>query len=144
MRPLRILALLVLVGFFSPPAWSAFYGPYSVSAPIAIDGDTIRGDVAIWPDMTADIAIRVRGVDTPELHGATQCERDLAQKAKEFTDAWLASNAPILIGLVASDKYAGRVDAVVTGLGGKVLAEALIQSGNGRPYSGGTRQPWCP
>lgn len=143
MRLLRILVLLVIVGFFSSPVWSAFYGPYAVNAPMAIDGDTIRGDIAIWPDMTADVSIRVRGVDTPELHGATQCERDLAAKAKAFTDAWLLANGPILIGGVAPDKYAGRYDAVVTGIGGKVLAEALIQSGNGRAYSGGKRDPWC-
>ena len=139
----RLFSMAALLVFFCCPSWAASYGPYGLSAPIAVDGDTLRATVHIWPDLTADVAIRVRGVDTPEIRGATQCERDKAIAAREFTDAWLVQNRPITIHTVAPDKYAGRVDAVVVGLGGERLSDALIQSGHGRPYSGGARKPWC-
>lgn len=125
------------------PAAAAFYGPYQLVAPVAIDGDTLRADVPIWPDTLVDVSIRVLGVDTPELRGACAAEKDLAQKAKAFTDAWLQANGPVVIDRVKPDKYQGRFDAVVTGKDGASLAEALIQSGLGRPYAGGTRAGWC-
>lgn len=137
--------LLILLAVLPGPVLAAFYGPYTLTAPIAIDGDTIRADVAIWPDTVVDAAIRVLGVDTPEMKASNACERDLAQKAKAFTDAWIQANAPLLIGAVKPDKYAGRFDAVVTGKDGTSLSVALIQSGHGRRYTGGARLPgWCP
>lgn len=140
---IRRALFLLVVCFLSSPSWSAFYGPYTLIAPIAVDGDTINADVTIWPDITVDAGIRVRGVDTPEIRGSTGCERDLAVKAKAFTDLWLITNQPISISSVAPDKYSGRYDAVVTGLGGAVLAADLINAGHGVPYSGGARKPWC-
>ncbi len=138
----RIIILLVLL-VFSVGASAAFYGPYTLMAPVAIDGDTLRADVQIWPDTVVDVAIRVIGVDTPELHASIACERDRARLAKLFTDAWIQSHAPLMIGAVKPDKYAGRYDAVVTGNDGTSLSKALIDSGHGRPYSGGAREPWC-
>lgn len=139
----RIIFAVAIFCFLSSPSWSAFYGPYALLAPMATDGDTINADVPIWPGVTVDAGIRVRGVDTPELRGATACERDLAVKAKAFTDMWLLTHQPISISSVAPDKYSGRYDAVVTGLGGAVLATDLINAGHGVPYSGGARKPWC-
>jgi len=127
------------------PAEAVFFGPYQLTAPIAVDGDTIRADVTIWPAIIVDASIRVVGVDTPELRASTACERDLAVKAKAFTDTWIQTNQPLMIGAVKPDKYSGRYDdAVVTGKDGTSLTTALIQAGIGRPYSGGARQGWCP
>ena len=134
---------LVVLAFLALPVQAAFYGPYALTAPIAIDGDSIRADVAIWPDMVADVISRVAGGDTPEKNSTSACERDLARKAREFTDAWVQANAPLLIGAVKPDKYSGRVDAVVTGKNGTSLSQALISAGHGRAYTGGARQAWC-
>jgi len=137
--------------------WSAGFGPYGLTAPIATDGDTIRADVAIWPSLSVDAAIRVAGVDTPEMRTKAACdkrasvaERDgclcemvLAQKAKDFADNWIRKNHPLTVNQIKPDKFAGRYDAAVTGSTGDSLAGALIAAGVGRPYSGGARQPWC-
>lgn len=139
----RVIFAVVIACFLSSPSWSAFYGPYVLVAPIATDGDTIKSDVPIWPGIIVDASIRVRGVDTPEINGAGACEREIAHKAKAFTELWLLTNQPVIIGSVAPDKYSGRYDAVVTGRGGSVLATELINAGHGRPYSGGARKPWC-
>lgn len=137
-----INSLLMLIAL-AAPAQAALYGPYILTAPVAIDGDTLRADVEIWPDQIASVAIRVRDVDTPELRATSACERALAVKARDFTDAWLQANAPVTIARVGPDKYAGRFDAVVTGRDGSTLAAALIAAGHGRPYHGGARQSWC-
>lgn len=141
---IRYLFVFLALSFFSSVASAAYYGPYVLVAPIAIDGDTIRAEVPVWPGIDADASIRVIGVDTPELTGA-KCpeEKSAALKAKAFTDSWLLAHAPIVIGNVIQDKYSGRYDAVVTGRDGERLSDALIQSGNGRKYNGGARGAWC-
>src|SRR3990172_8583980 len=133
--------LAVLFCFLSLPSYAVFYGPYALIAPTAIDGDTIRADVPVWPGVNIDASIRVIGVDTPELNIA--CEKELAIAAKAFTEAWINRNSPVVVGSVKPDKYSGRYDAIVTGAGGERLSTALIQSGHGRPYNGGKRQSWC-
>ena len=139
------LGWLVLLCFLSMASVvsASEYGPYVLAAPIATDGDTLRGDVNIWPDLSVDAAIRVAGVDTPELKASLPCERALAVTAKKFTDTWILKNHPITISRIKPDKFSGRYDAVVTGSTGDSLAGALIAAGIGRPYSGGARQAWC-
>lgn len=136
---------VVLALFLSSASWGASYGPYSLIAPIAIDGDTIRADVMIWPGIMTDVAIRVVGVDTPEIEQA-KCalEKERGIAARNFVNTWLATRMPITINTVRLDKYAGRVDAVVLGANSEWLAAAILQSGHGRPYNGGSRQSWCP
>lgn len=141
----KVFLLFVVAGFLSFPALSSSYGPYSLIAPTAVDGDTIRADVLIWPGQIADAAIRIVGVDTPELTGAKcDAEKAKAVAARDFVNAWLSSHHPITINTVRPDKYSGRVDAVVLGRNGELLAADLIKAGHGRPYRGGARQPWCP
>jgi len=161
---MKRMARVVIGGFIllsfllsASVGWSAEYGPYVLTAPIATDGDTIRADVVIWPSLSVDAAIRVAGVDTPEMRTKAACdkrasvaERDgclcemvLAQKAKDFTDKWVLDQQPLTASQIRPDKYAGRYDAIITGRTGELLAGALIAAKVGRPYSGGARQPWC-
>lgn len=135
---------LVITIFLSSGSWGASYGPYSLIAPVAIDGDTIRADVMIWPGFIADTAIRVVGVDTPEIEQAKcAAEKERGIAARNFVNTWLVTRMPITINTVLLDKYAGRVDAVVLGANGELLAADIIKSGHGRPYNGGARQSWC-
>lgn len=138
---LSIFRILIIALFPMVCLAQTYPGPYPAMAPFGIDGDTFKATVPIWPDLSADVSIRVAGVDTPELHATSQCERDLANKAKAFTDSWLMTG-PIMLTKITPDKYSGRVDAVVIGPTGN-LADALIAAGLGRPYNGGKRQPWC-
>ena len=146
----KLTARIVIGGFIllsflisASVGWSAEYGPYTLTAPIATDGDTIRGDVNIWPDLSVDASIRVAGVDTPELKSSFPCERALAVTAKKFTDTWILENYPLTISRIKQDKFSGRFNASVTGSTGDSLAGALIAAVVGRPYAGGARQPWC-
>lgn len=142
---MRLFILLVIILAFAlniVTGARADYGPYNVAAPVSIDGDTLRGDVLIWPDITANVAMRIAGIDAPEIKAATTCEREMAIKAKAFVDTWLENNYPVTISKIKHDKFAGRVNAHVIGKTGS-LAAALLAAGHARPYSGGARQPWC-
>ena len=138
---MKKLLVILLFCFLSSPSFAAYFGPYSLIAPVAIDGDTLRADVPVWPGVNIDASIRVIGVDTPETNIA--CEKERAIAAKAFTESWINRNSPIVIGSVKPDKYSGRYDAIVTGAGGERLSAALIQAGHGRVYNGGVRQSWC-
>lgn len=140
----RILFLLSFF-FFSFPAYSSSYGPFYLIAPTATDGDTIKADVQVWPSLTVDAAIRVIGVDTPEISQA-KCPEEKAAgiAARDFTNVWISAHVPLVINTVRPDKYSGRYDAVVVGNNGDNLAADLIKSGHGRSYRGGARQSWCP
>lgn len=142
---MKKLLLFAWLGFLSSPAFASSFGPYSLIAPAAVDGDTINADVQVWPGLIVDTSIRVIGVDTPEVRGA-KCpeEKEAAITAKSFTEAWLRAYQPVTINTVRMDKYSGRYDAVVLGRNGENLAAALIKAGHGRSYRGGTRQSWCP
>ena len=147
---LRAVFVSLVACFLSSASFAGYSGPYSLIVPIAIDGDTIKADVPVWPGVYIDASIRVIGVDTPELTTAgcaTKAENDAiraaAVRAKEFVDDWLTRNSPVVIGSVKQDTYSGRYDAVVTGSGGERLSAALIQTGHGRLYNGGKRQTWC-
>ncbi len=91
------------------------------------DGDTFRA------------TFRIANIDTPEIKGECDAERQLAQRAKVFTERFLAQGN-IEIRQSGIDRY-GRVLAVVSREGSD-LGEALIAEGLARPWKG-KREQWC-
>jgi micrococcal nuclease len=106
------------------------------------DGDTFRARVPIWDGVEIVTAVRVRGIDTPEIHGKCPAEKATALAAKDRLE-YLLSSGDVQLTHVEPDKYAGRVDADVT-VRGKPIAAILIAEGLARPYTGGARKGWCP
>lgn len=105
------------------------------------DGDTMTVDAHPWPGMTIRTAVRLLGIDTPEIAGRCADERNLAQAARAALTR-LAGSRVLLVG-VRPDKYGGRVDARVLAADGRDLAAAMIAAGHGRAYDGGKRKGWC-
>ena len=116
-------------------------GAYLALVLLVTDGDTFRARVEIWPGIETVTAVRIRGIDTPELRGKCQAEKDKAIAARERLRALLAAG-PVQLFHVEPDKFAGRVDATVT-VNGRELGQVLVSEGLARPYTGGTRQGWC-
>ncbi len=104
------------------------------------DGDTLTVDAEPWPGVTIRTAVRVNGVDTPEIRGKCQAEKDLAIRARDFVREKVGER--VQIANVKHGKYAGRVVADVL-VGGERLSDMLIAVGLGRPYEGGRRESWC-
>lgn len=108
------------------------------------DGDTIAVEIPGLPPALNPVAIRLRGVDTPESGGRAKCaaERNLAQRATGFTRRAIKRGRRIEFAMPGWDKYGGRIDAEIW-IDDVSLADQLIAAGLARAYDGGKRDGWC-
>lgn len=129
--PILSLALLV-------PQWQASPGR-------VVDGDTFDASVLIWTapaTLMPEIRVRVSGIDTPELRGKCQPERERAIEARAFTESWLGRAGVVYLRDIRLGMYE-RVEARVLDPNGRELGLDLVAAGLAR-VSTGTRKGWCP
>lgn len=115
-------------------------GPMPAIVERVIDGDTIEVRAAIWLDQEIRVAVRIAGVDAPELfRPRCAAEKAAAEKSRDFVEGFFADRRASLSD-IGHDKFAGRVLASVRNAAGADLAAALLGSGNARAYGAGD---WC-
>ncbi len=125
-----------------------FMCQYCLATPVRVthivDGDTFVGDI-ILADKTEvrSVKVRLRNVDTPELHGNCESEIKRAQYAKQRLGELIPTGSVIEIKNIKNDKYSGRIDANVYDSENRDIGSVLIKEKVGRSYSGGKRQSWC-
>ncbi|MBR3147910.1 MAG: thermonuclease family protein [Alphaproteobacteria bacterium] len=109
-----------------------------------IDGDTFVGDVLL-ADKTEvkSVKVRLRNVDTPELHGNCESEIKQAKFAKQRLGELIPIDSVVEIENVKNDKYAGRIDANVYDAANRDVGRVLVKEKVGRSYNGGKRKSWC-
>jgi len=107
-----------------------------------IDGDTFQARVQVWPGLSVDTRVRLRGIDAPELHARCADEYAKAQAARAALETILAAGG-VTISRVGIDKYGGRVDASVATRDAADVSAALLNGGWARSYDGGRRGSWC-
>ncbi|MCJ7521737.1 MAG: thermonuclease family protein [Dehalococcoidia bacterium] len=104
------------------------------------DGDTFTVDLQGLPPVFGEqISVRVRGLDTPEVHASRMCERTAAYAAKKFLERALKDVKVQLLNC-QRDKYfrllctvkAGEVD----------VTESLLKNGLAVVYNGETKKKW--
>ena len=106
------------------------------------DGDTFRVNIDEFPPILGEnIAIRILGIDTPEIKGNCQQERQLAIKARDFTRKYLNSGSVISLTELKRDKYF-RILANVY-IDGKNLGDALLMQNLAVVYLGKKKFNWC-
>lgn len=115
--------LVIFLGAKSQPAAAQidvtsrstiFPGPYEAELVDVIDGDTLDLRVAIWPGIIADYAVRVRGVDAPEIRRAScEGERAAGEKARDWIQGIYGPDTRIQLRDVSYDPFSGRVVADV-------------------------------
>lgn len=144
----RTLALSIMASavfaIATPLAASAAEGlqnEYQAKVIRNYDGDNITVEVSIWLDQVLTTSVRIDGINTPEIRGKCQVEKELAVEAKKRT--WELTAAGVTLHQVRWGKYAKRVVALVYLPDGRNLADVLIDEGHARPYSGGKRESWC-
>lgn len=118
---------------------------YSWPVVRVVDGDTVKVDAsADIPLELASIAVRLRGVDTPEKGWRAKCETEkrAGTVATNFTKDAINKSRAIIIRNPTWGKYGGRVIADII-LDERSLSALLIQTGHGRAYLGGKRESWC-
>ncbi|TCD06477.1 hypothetical protein EYB45_01785 [Erythrobacteraceae bacterium CFH 75059] len=100
-----------------------------------VDGDTVR---------IGGTAVRLAGLDAPEINGACEAERIAARAARDRLAEWL-EQGPFTVQGTRSDRYGRALRRFTRGPG--VLAEdaadVLIAEGLARPYRGEAREGWC-
>lgn len=109
-----------------------------------VDGDTFVGDILL-ADKTEvmSVKVRLRNVDTPELHGSCESEIKRAEYAKQRLGELIPVGSTVEIKNVKNDKYAGRIDANVYDSANRDVGRVLIKEKIGRNYNGGKRKSWC-
>lgn len=119
-------------------------GPVPAHVVRVVDGDTVVVDAHPWPDQSIRVAVRLRGIDTPELRSKCLSFRASAEKAKRTLADILAPGAPVELRNVSGGKYYGRILADLSH-GEENLGAMLIGKGLAVPYDGGKRKkPACP
>ena len=119
------------------------YGTVTISKVISVyDGDTFRVNIDSLPPIVGkNIAIRVNGVDTPEIRGKCQYEKNLALEARDFVRGKLANAKEIKLTNLQRGKYFRVVANVL--VDGVSLEQELLDNELAYEYSGGKKLSWC-
>ena len=138
----KLLLLALCFGFFSVQA-APEYGTVIVSRVISVyDGDTFRVDIDSLPPIVGkNIPIRLNGVDTPEIRGKCEYEKDLAIKARDFVRNKLANAKEIKLNNLQRGKYFRVVANVI--VDGVSLEQELLENELAYKYTGGKKSSWC-
>jgi len=115
-----------------------------------VDGDTVRVNIARWPEPFTPVDIRIKGIDTPEhdmLHAQTRCEVALGRAAQDFGRAMAKPGDKVKVIWIVGDqdKY-GRILGTIKLADGREWGSTLISAGLARPYGVNGdlhKQIWC-
>ena len=137
-----LLLFICLFGVYLVQA-APQYGTTLVSKVISVyDGDTFRVDIDSLPPIVGkNIPIRLNGVDTPEIQGKCQYEKDLALKARDFVRNKLANAKEIKLTKLQRGKYFRVVADVM--IDGVSLEQELLDNELAYKYTGGKKSSWC-
>lgn len=111
------------------------------SSIMIIDGDTLKGNFPTLPPVFGkDLEIRIRGIDTPEIHSDIPKVKWWALKAKEYLAKALQSCLTVTFKKPTRDKFF-RIDADVY-FDDLNIGPEMIRLKFAKPYNGGTKIPW--
>jgi endonuclease YncB( thermonuclease family) len=121
------------------PKWN-FDGLKAVGKVISVyDGDTVTVAFNTFGLGFFAHNIRLTGIDAPEMRGNTAEEKAAAIKARDYLRS-IVDGREVAMSVVTTDKY-GRLLASLK-VGDLDISAAMLSSGNAKPYSGGTREPY--
>jgi len=139
---MRIIFLL-FIGIFLAFGSNKSYGVAIVNNVTSIyDGDTFRANIKDYPKIIGyRVAIRINGIDTPELRGKCKEEIKMARAAKRKTVTLLRGAKHIELRNIKRGKYFRIIaDVYVDGIS---VADELLKGGYAVRYSGGHKIDWC-
>jgi micrococcal nuclease len=141
----RSLAVLIAVlHLFTFPIFAGkrSYGDAVVAKLISVhDGDTFKVNLSNMPPIVGDsILVRINGIDTPELDGDSDYERELAIKAKLYAENRLKNAKIIVLKNMRRDKYFRILADVYVDKWN--LGKELVRVGLAVEYDGGKKHDW--
>jgi endonuclease YncB( thermonuclease family) len=107
------------------------------------DGDTLIVDIPGVPDIFGkNISVRVYGIDTPEMKGKCDKEKQLARESQLLVEKLLTDSSKVVIKNAQRDKYFRILGEVYAD--GISISEVLKLKGYAVPYFGDTKtKDWC-
>ncbi len=105
---LKIPIALILTALAIPKAHA-----FDVTVRKIHDGDTIEIYSKALPLPLANMAIRLAGIDTPELRGKCQAEKDKAKLARDYLKSYVKAGDVLNVAPLKWDKYGGRFEVVI-------------------------------
>ena len=87
------------------------------------------------------MAIRINGIDMPELRGKCDKEKQLARAAKQFTVERSRATKIIILKNIKRGKYFRLIADVY--IDGVSLGDLLIQNHHAIKYVGKAKPDWC-
>jgi micrococcal nuclease len=141
----RALTSLALLAALSMPAFARdeIAGPVSAEILRVIDGDTLLVAARPWPQQTVEVYVRIRGIDTPEMHSKCAAARRAAIDARQVLENLTDNSPQVQLTRISGDKYFGRILADVTLSDGRNPAQYMLGEGIAVAYDGG-RKPKTP
>jgi endonuclease YncB( thermonuclease family) len=118
------------------------YGPYRVAAIDMLDIVVFRVEVAIWPDVTRTVELRLEGVTAPRHDSPCESERLLAAEARDFTRAFV--DQPLTLSAVRKSTRGDWVIGRLKDQRGADLGTALVEAGYAARLKKDGRPSWCP
>lgn len=140
---MKYLLCLLISFFISCPvmAGEKTYGDLSGTVVSVHDGDTMTVSIPGVPPLLGNtIPIRVRGIDTPEMHDARPNIQVIAVQARDLVRGWCPVGSPVELHDVGRGKYFRIVATPICG--DLDVAKELLKVGLAHVYDGGTKQPW--
>mgnify|MGYP002377449583 FL=1 len=116
-------------------------GPIPADVVSVYDGDSLTVQALVWPGHTVTTAVRLAGVDAPEIKGRCEEEKAAALAARDHLRS-LVQDGRVFLWNVQVEKY-GRALAAVSLNDGRDVAAEMLAGGFGRPYGGEKRAGWC-
>ena len=102
------------------------------------DGDTFVINIENVPDVFGkEIAVRIRGIDTPELNDSREEIRKISIQAKEELEKLLLNGKNIILYNLGRDKYFRLLASVK--VDNVDVAEHMIKKGLAKEYDGGKK-----
>lgn len=102
------------------------------------DGDTFIINIPNIPDVFGkEIAVRIRGIDTPELNDKREEIRKISIQAKEELEKLLLNAKNITLYNLGRDKYFRLLSSVK--IDNVDVAEYMIKKGLAKSYDGGKK-----
>ncbi len=141
----RTITALAILAAISTPAFARdeIAGPVSAEILRVIDGDTLLVAARPWPQQTVEVYVRIRGIDTPEMHSKCAAVRRAGIDARQVLEELTDNSPQVQLTRISGDKYFGRILADVTLSDGRNPAQYMLGEGIAVAYDGG-RKPKIP
>ena len=116
---------------------------YTIEKIISVyDGDTFRADIRGLPDIIGkNIAIRILGIDTPEIKGKCEEEKIVAIKNRDFSRKALFNAKTITLKNLRDKYFRLLADVYFDDI--DPLVKSYLVNNFQEKYSGKKKSSWC-